>query len=643
MNRTLLALAVALVAAPQLPAQAPARAIRRTIPITRSFQRGLALGTRDSSGRAPPRYWQLRTDYQISARLDAPTAAVSGRETVTITNPSDSALRRVVLRLYQNHFAANVARSGRVPEITEGMSLRALTINGQTMDTAKIQYDGSRTVAYLQVATPIAAGASWTLEAEWAFRVPNTPGLAPGGERMGRWDQHLFQLAQWYPQVAVYDDLRGWNDEGYLGNGEFYNNFGSFDVELDVPGGWLVGATGELLNSGALLTPPVRERLAQATASDSQIVIVGPDERGSGLATLPGERLTWHFHADSVADFAWAASPEFVWDATRASIPDRGPIPIHLLYLPEHQNYKKTGAYARHALEFYSRTWMPYAWPQFTQVDGPEGGMEYPMLTMSGPGFGVTDHEIGHQWWPMMVGNNETWYGWMDEGFNQYMNILSKADFDGKPPVLDSLGQRYGRIAGTEAEPPMMWNANYHGRMYSFVTYGKAPMMLSMLGGIAGDSTVAVAMGVYARLWRFKHPSPWDFMFVLSRQLGRDLDWFWYYWLFTTESSDGSIRSVETKGQKTLVTVRQDGEMPAPVVLRVEFDPAGPPPKPMKNAVMDAAGATVTWPVDVWFNGQREFVAELNFGKAKVTRVILDPWARFPDRNPDDNVWSAGP
>jgi Peptidase family M1 domain len=643
MNRPLLAFAALTLVHTGLGAQQRPRAIRRTIPITWAFQRGLALGTRDSSGRPTSRYWQLRADYQIQARLDPATASVTGRETVTVTNPSDSALEVIVLRLYQNHFSANVARSDPVPEITEGIHLSALAVNGQPIDSGEVRLDPSRTVARVKLTTPIAPGASWTLEAAWSFRVPNVPGLARGGERMGRWDQHLYQVAQWYPQVAVYDDLRGWNDEGYLGNGEFYNNFGSFDVRLDLPGGWLAGATGQLLNPGEVLSPWVRERLSRATASDSQIVIVGAEERGPGRATPPGDRLEWHFHADSVADFAWAASPEFVWDATRATIPDHGSIPIHLLYLPEHTNYRNTGAFARHAIEFYSRMWMPYAWSQFTQVDGPEGGMEYPMLTMSGPGFGVTDHEIGHQWWPMMVGNDETWYGWMDEGFNQYMNILSRADFDQRPPVLDSLGQQYGRISGNEAEPSMMWNANYDGRMYGFVTYGKTPMMFSMLGGMVGDSAVAAAMQAYARLWRFKHPSPWDFMFALSRQLGRDLDWFWYYWLFTTESSDGRIANVETRGSRTTVTVYQDGEMPAPVVLRVEFAAGGPAPKPMKNAVINGRAATVTWPVDVWFGGRRSFAAELDFGKARIERIQLDPGGRFPDRDVADNVWPRVP
>ena len=296
---------------------------------------------------------------------------------------------------------------------------------------------------------------------------------------------------------------------------------------------------------------------------------------------------------------------------------------------------------ARHALEFYSNLWFPYAWSQFTQADGPEGGMEYPMITMSGPAFGVTDHELGHQWWPMMVGTNETMYGWMDEGFNQYMNRISAAAWKQQVPDFDSLGGRYGSRAGDEMQPPMMWNNNYAGPQAPFVIYQKAPMMLSMLGAIVGDGEVQKSMKSYANLWRFKHPSPWDFMFAMNRYLQRDLGWFWYYWLFTTESSDGGISAVATKGGKTVVTVRQNGEMPAPVVLKVEFAEGGPAPRPMKNAVIDGATAIVTWPVDVWFSGQRTFNAELTFGAAKIARITLDPGVRFPDRDRSDNSWSA--
>jgi len=394
-----------------------------------------------------------------------------------------------------------------------------------------------------------------------------------------------------------------------------------------------------LQNPNEVLTDTARERLAHVLESDDVITIVGEDESGPGRATAPGDRLVWHFLADKVNDFAWATAKNYVWRATRATIPGKGPIPIYMVHTPDHANlYANAGPIARHALEFYSKLWAPYPFPQLTLQDGPSAGMEYPMVINSNQG--AADHETGHQWWPMMVGNNETWYGWMDEGFNQYMNILSDADASGAAPRLDGLGQSYGRTSGDENEPPMMWAANNAGSMYGFQTYAKTPLMLSMLGGIVGDAEVQRAMSEYAKTWAFKHPSPWDYIFFMDKTLGRDLGWFWYYWLWTTESVDGSIANVSTSGTKTTVTVRQDGQMPSPVVLKVQFAESGPPIKPMANAkIVDDKTAILTWPVDVWFIGNRTFQATLDFGGRTIDRIVLDPGCRFPDHDPADNVW----
>jgi hypothetical protein len=263
--------------------------------------------------------------------------------------------------------------------------------------------------------------------------------------------------------------------------------------------------------------------------------------------------------------------------------------------------------------------------------------MEYPMVINSNQG--AADHETAHQWWPMMVANNETRYGWMDEGFNEYMNVLSGADSRGRPASFDGRGQSYGQISGGEDEPPMMWNANYAGGMYQYQTYQKAPLMLSMLGGIVGDLPVQRAMSEYAKTWAFKHPSPWDYIFFMNTALKQDLNWFWYYWLWTTESVDGQIASVTTTGGRTTVVVRQAGQMPSPVVLRVQFAADGPAIKAMPNATVEGNSALVTWPVDVWFGGSRTFQAVLDFGGRAIASIQLDPACRFPDRDPSDNVW----
>ncbi len=656
----LLAMSAATGAA-QTAREAPERAIRRDIPLTNAIRRAFAAGTRDSTGRPGRAYWQLRTDYTIAVRLDPATSRIQGQETVRVHNASPDSLTLIVLRLDPNVFLGTAPRAAPwVPaENTDGMVITGMSVNGRPADLSQTPQPGAErggplprpaepraiglnsTVARVLLPAPVAPHADATLEIAWHFKLPGGNGQ---GHRMTmRWADTLYQPTQWYPRVAVYDDLRGWDTELYLGPSEFYNNFGRFDVRIEVPGGWIVSGTGVLQNPNEVLTPEARRRLARVLETDDVVTIVGPDEVGPGAATAPGDRLVWHFVADTVNDFAWATAEKYVWQATRATIPGRGPIPIHMVFLPGRAPlYANAGPITRHALEFYSKLWFPYPFPQLTLQDGPSAGMEYPMVINSNQG--AADHETGHQWWPMTVSNNETWYGWMDEGFNQYMNILSAADAQGRPAMLDGLGQSYGRISGNEAEPPMMWNANYAGPLYGFQTYSKTPLMLSMLGGIVGDSAVVRAHREWARAWRFKHPSPWDYMFFMNRALDRDLSWFWYYWLFTTESVDASIQQVATTGSRTTVLVRQEGQMPSPVVLRVEFQPSGPPIRLSSNAAMlDSLTALVTYPVEVWFSGSRTFTATLDFGGRAIRRITLDPACRFPDRDPSDNVWPREP
>ena len=638
-------------------ASIPDRAIRHDIPMTNMIRRAMAAGTRDSTGRPGPNYWQMWMDYDIDASIDPGTSVVTGREKVVINNRSPGPLTYITLRLDQNIYAPNVPRAEAMPDITEGMKITRMAFNGENVNLAPqatrfggrggrgggaaaptelAAFNLDQTVARVMLPAPIASGASGTLEVDWNFEEPRVDGQR--GLRMGAWGDTLYQVAQWYPRVAMYDDLRGWDTEPYLGPSEFYNNFGHFDVRITAPAGWIVGATGVLQNPDQVLTPAVRERLSHVLESDETRPIVTEAQRGAGSATAAGGRLTWHFVADTVGDFAWATSSKYIWDATRATIPGKGPIPINILYLPGHeQQYADAGPTSRHALEFYSKLWMPYAFPLLTLADGPDTGMEYPMFIMSATG--AADHEAGHEWWPMIVGTNETWYGFMDEGFNQYMNILSRQDRNGQPFNLNGQGQRYGGTSGNEAEAPLMWDANYGGPMYSFQAYSKAPMMLSMLGGVVGDSAMLRAMSDYAKAWRFKHPSPWDYAFFMSNALHRDLGWFWYYWLFTTDAVDGSIQNVTNAGTAATVTVREDGQMPSPVVLGVRLAANGPPIRPMQNATMvDDTSYVVTWPVDVWWNGSKTFDAKLDFGRS-IQSITFDPWCRFPDNNPRDNVW----
>ncbi|MCC7196075.1 MAG: M1 family metallopeptidase [Gemmatimonadaceae bacterium] len=670
MKMAVLVLGAASLLAPVAPVAAqgiPPRAIRRDIPITNAIRRAYEAGTRDSTGRPGRNYWQLKTDYSIDVRLDVPTSRLYGSETITVANNSPDSLQSIGLKLEMNHFRFGVPRAAPwVPaEETDGTVITALSVNGESVDlnpppgagrggrggapalTRPTLLNGHSTVASIALPRAIAPHSTATLKVEWNHRVPGGPDGS--GHRMTqRWADTLYQPTQWFPRVAVYDDLRGWDTEFYLGPSEFYHEFGRYDVRINVPAGWIVSGTGILQNPDEVLTANARAQLAKVTQNEGVTTIVGPNEVGPGSATAAGRpapgstepRLTWHLVADNVNDFAWATAKKYVWQGTRANIPGKGYVPVYMYFLPERANlYANAGTVTTHALEFYSRLWFPYSFPQLTLQDGPSAGMEYPMVINSNQG--AADHEAGHEWWPMTVSNNETWYGWMDEGFNQYMNLLSGWDRNGQPQNLNGLGQSYGRTSGNEFEPPMMWNANYAGpAFYSFTTYSKTPLMLSLLGEIVGDSAVQRAHSEWGKAWSFKHPAPWDWMFFMNRALKTNLDWFWYYWLFTTESVNGSISGMKTASGKTTVTVHQAGGMPSPVVLKVDFAANGPAIKPMKNARMvDATTAFVTWPVDVWFDGRRSYDAVLDFGGRQITSVTFDPCGRFPDNDPSDNAW----
>jgi hypothetical protein len=636
----------------------PERAVRRDIPMTNTIKRAFAAGTRDSSGRPSGKYWQLRTDYTINAKLDVATSRITGTERIRIHNASPDSLRNIALRLDMNLFLGVTPHLAPwVPaEITDGMVITRMAVDGKPVNLAPAPpqqgaagvpehsaFGLKLTSARIALTNAIKAGGSATLEIDWNHKVPGGPGA--NHRMVQRWADTLYQPTQWFPRVAVYDDLRGWDPELYLGPSEFYNNFGTFDVSIDVPAGWIVSGTGVLQNPNEVLTQTARDRLAGALNTDAETMIVGSDEVGPGKATaMPasGDRLVWRFHADTVNDFAWATARKFNWRVVRANIPTKGYVPVNMFYLPGRApQFERAGSSSKHALEFYSKLWFPYQFPQLTLQDGPSAGMEYPMVINSNQG--AADHETFHQWAPMVVSNNETWYGWMDEGFNQYANILSDADANGTPPNLDSRGRSYGNTSGNEAEPPMMWNANYAGpAFYGFQTYSKTPLMLSSLGGVVGsDTAVQRAQSEFGKAWMFKHPSPWDYMFFMNNALrskAGDLSWFWNYWLFTTEAVEGSLVCGDMSGARPMITVRQNGQMPSPVVLRVDFADGKEAIKPMPNSAMvgDRA-AVVTWPADVWFAGDRTYKAQLNFGGRKIEKLTLDPGGRFPDKDVNDN------
>jgi peptidase M1-like protein len=606
----------------------PERAVRRDIPLGPLIRKAYARGTRDSTGAPGRNYFQQKVDYKIGASLDPATNQIHGSETITLHNTTPDTLNSIVIRLYQNYFTPTVERTDYVTDITDGITIERLTVSGTPIVlTDPKTYRLNERIATVKPAAPILPGANATIEAAWHFTVPNVD-TTRRGERMGRFGSYLYQVAQWYPQVAMYDDMRGWDTDQYLGYAEFNNQFGSFDVSVTAPGGWLLGATGELQNPSEVYSQRTRDRLALAIKSDSTIHVVNADERGAS-ATASGATLTWHFTAPFVNDFAFAVSRDYVYDATRSNIPGKGYIPINVFYLPQHAGYRtnNTAQFGARALEEHSRFLFPYDFSQGTIADGPETGMEYPMIIFNGSGLGVTVHEFGHQWFPMMVASNETRYGFMDEGFNEFIDAFAVADITKKPIDYQSRSAGYRRVAGAELEAPMMWPTDYSGPYGSVATYTKAGVALYALGAVVGDSAVHKAFANYAVQWKYKHPSPWDFFMSMNHSLGKDLGWFWNEWFFTTDTFDQAIESVSTKAGNAVISVRDKGQIAMPVIAKVDF--------------ADGTSQTASLPAEVWFTGSRHASLTIPLHGRTIKTVTLDPENRFQDLDTTNNRWPA--
>jgi len=489
-----------------------------------------AEGTRDPSGRPGPLYWQLNPEYHLHARLDTATAMIHGSGTILLRNTSPAPLEELVLRLDQNRFRKEV-RGG---EPTRGIILTSLAVDGQELGIGVNEgtpgVSGEETIAaQLALPDPLLPGRSLRIEMTWEYEVPLDEGS--NALRQGRWGNSVFQIAQWYPRVAMFDDLAGWDVSEHDGDLEFYNPFGTFDVVLDLPSGWLVGATGALTNPADVLSSRVLGRLDLAAAGDTTLFVVPPEERGEGTADSGSGLLSWRFRADSVSDFAWGASPDYAWSVTSETLQGTGRVLVHALMTPRHEWFlSEATVEAAEVLRILSDRVMPYAWKQHTLLDGPEGAMEYPMLTMSHGG--VIGHEVTHQWFPMMVGSDETRFAFLDEGF-------------ASSPLTRSLDSSWVAQKPERAtmEPILLPDDIRTLRPFAgMYGYGRGSRMFRTLAERVGKEEFLRAISAYAMDWRFKHPSPWDFMASMERSLGLDLTDFWLTWLFSTDAIEEGSR-----------------------------------------------------------------------------------------------------
>ena len=594
---------------------------------------------RSGAGTPGPRYWQQRADYDLRGTLDTAAKALHGEMTLRYTNNSPDTLRFVWFQVEQNAFKSGSLNSFVFPAESrfgarnfEGGNVidRFNEVVATKKTPLKTRVEG--TVMKVDLATPLAPGKTTTFDVAWHFNVPEH-----GADRMGR-DGSLYELAQWYPRVCVYDDLRGWNTEPYLGQGEFYLEYGDINLAVTVPAGYIVAATGSLLNAAEVLTPAQISRLAQAAKSETPVHIVTQEELQSGAARpRKTGTMTWRFAAKNVRDAVWAASPDYMWDASSW----QGHMAFGYYRPSAIETWKDAADMSRMSIMEYSERWFQYPYPQISAVEGPISGMEYPMLAMENKSadkydlYNVVTHEIGHMWYPMIVGSNERMHMWQDEGFNTFINYFSEAR---RYPEKGSYEQRVAKDRSTveqfmqhnydealEVQPDRI-NPNLLGEnAYVKTAVGLAQLRDEILGPQAFDESFRE----YTRRWAFKHPSPADFFKTMENVSGKRLDWFFREWFLENPHFDVGIDTLVQKqaGEVDSVGVRFRNYARGVLPLRVRF------------TFSDGSTQEFAYPAEIWSTNSAFYDRFYDFRGKTVSKVQIDPDNRVVDTDRDNNVW----
>jgi hypothetical protein len=620
---------------------APARPIPYPVPESRSFARAVERGTRTRTGSPGPKYWQQYARYTIDAELQPASNQLSAHGTIRYINNSPDTLPVLWLHLNQNLFSPNAIRNVEVP-VTGGMELLRVEAGGQTLsrtDSGSVGYLVDQTRLRIKPPKALMPGDSIDLRMDWAFTVP--PDGAPRSGTTG----DIFMIAYWYPQMAVYDDVNGWQTDVYMGNAEFYMGYADYDVGLTVPAGWIISATGTLANPEQVLTKDTRDRLASARRDRKLVHVVDVNDRSAGVSTLKGldNALTWRFRARNVRDFAWGTSPKFLWDANisiianRIGLPAPDTVDVYTFYRPEvlFPTWYKSSFFAQDAIEFLSKYLWSYPYPQMSAMEGPVScsGMEYPMMTcLGGPRdtlslYSVIVHEFAHMWFPMQVGSDERRYAWMDEGLTRFNQAQGMQNYFPGYDREAIARNNYLGFAQTDSEVPLMRHGDLYpvgSRAYSVASYDKMATNMMALRGMLGNDLFLQCYRAYGQRWVNKHPTPFDFFNSFNYCTNKDLSWFWRTWWYETWTLDQAIAKVDNEG----------------TVLRVTIEDRGTAPMPVKLTVTRTTGATeeMVIPVDDFLKGLRRTTA-LIASAATVKSIEIDPKRTFPDADRSNNRW----
>jgi hypothetical protein len=602
--------------------------------------------TRSANGQPGANYWQNRADYIIHAELNEgqQDTTVTGEVAITYTNNSPDKLDYLWLQLDQNLFKPDSRGAATVPIGGDRFDVKGFNRGGYHIESVSVTYKGNTytvepviTDARMQVrlTTPMGGkGEKIKVKVNYSFSIPFY-----GADRMGRKkfkQGYVYEIAQWYPRMCVYDDVEGWNTLPYMGLGEFYCDYGDYDYFITAPANMTVAGSGDLENGKEVLSQTQLSRLSDARNSDKTVMIIKPEEVGQN--TNATGTKTWHFKMLNTRDVSWAASTAFIWDAARVNFPS-GRKGIAMSTYPAesagNDSWGRSTEYLKGSMEIYSQKYFEYPWNSAVNVSGVALGMEYPGIIFclsnlkNGNLWGDITHEIGHNWFPMIVGSNERKYMWMDEGFNTFINQYSTEKFN-NGEYFDAKNRPANGIARAmlRTKDPLMVAPeaqNDYGQYYFKTSLG-----LDMLRNVVlGPDRFDYAFHEYVKHWAFKHPLPYDFFRAMNDASGEDLNWFFQPWFFTTWKLDQAIQGVKYVKDKpengALITLVNKEKMAMPVDLKIT----------------QANGKTETLhlPVNIW---QRGGVWTFVYpSTSAITALELDPDHQLPDVDRKNNVWKA--
>jgi hypothetical protein len=600
-----------------------------TLPVPRDLQATFAKGTRAETGQPGPNYWQNSADYDLSVRFDPASRRVTGTASITYFNNSPDSLRQVWFKLYPNLYqkGAPRAKGMEAADIGEGMKIDKLSINGQVFDVKQLNIDNTNLSVPLKRA--IRSRQQATVLVSYSYLLNKGSHM-----RTGEIEPGADFVAYFFPRIAVYDDIDGWNKHPYLGSQEFYNDFGNFKAAITVPKNFVVWATGDLKNAAQVLTPKYAQRLREAEQKDAVSFIINADDLRQGGITAANPTNTWRFEARNVTDFAFATADHYLWQSTSLVVdPATGRrTRVDAVYNARHKDYEEVVHFARKTVEAMSYTFpkWPFPYSHETVFDGLDQ-MEYPMMVNDNPtetrldAITLTDHEVFHTMFPFYMGTNETKYGWMDEGWATIGEWIISSIID--PKVDDDYGiAPYAKNAATELDVPITTlSTQQTGTAFFLNSYPKPGMGYLYVKDMLGDELFTQALHTYIRQWNGKHPMPTDFFYSMNAGAGKNLNWFWQRWFYDGGYPDLAISSVSKTAAGYDLLVQAKGSKPVPVDLTVTYTDNSVEKLHRSIAVWESGATSVTLPLPT----------------SKTLRRVALGSTLIPDSNPADNVWEG--